>query len=59
MVIRDRPLCEDCLEQGLVRPTEELHHVVKIDDDRTKRLEETNVMALCAACHDKRTWRGE
>ena len=54
------PLCEDCLEQGLTTPAQEVHHIVK------KRLlpaeladKEENLMALCCACHDVRTARGE
>lgn len=58
-IIRERPLCEDCLDQGRVTPAEELHHMVKIKDDPSRRLDEDNARMLCGPCHDKRTARGE
>jgi 5-methylcytosine-specific restriction endonuclease McrA len=48
------PLCEDCLKQGKVTPSSEVHHIVPIAVDPTQRLTWTNLVALCNTCHDGR-----
>ena len=53
------PLCSDCLEEGRMTVTEEVHHVVKLRDAPHLRLVETNCMALCKTHHSKRTMKGE
>ncbi len=58
-IVQQRPICEDCLDQGQVRPTEELHHIQKIKDAPDRKLDPDNVRALCSRCHDARTARGE
>ena len=57
--IAEHPLCEDCLEKGIAKPTEEVHHKVKIKHDKSKRLDPENCRGLCGDCHDARTSRGE
>jgi len=58
-------LCQNCLKKGLVEPAVEVHHVKpltpdNIDDPRIT-LDESNLIALCAACHDEmhrtKRWR--
>lgn len=51
---RERPLCEDCLDRGVVRPSQECHHVVAINTDWHRRLDPNNVIALCKECHHRR-----
>lgn len=53
MVLRDRPVCEDC---GTA-PSKDLHHVQKRADAGPDC--EDNVLALCHSCHSRRTARGE
>jgi 5-methylcytosine-specific restriction endonuclease McrA len=48
------PLCEDCLKQGKVTPSSEVHHIVPIAVDQSQRLTWTNLVALCNTCHDGR-----
>lgn len=55
----DHVLCQDCLEQGLVRPATERHHMVKIKHAPELRLDPNNIRDLCGPCHDLRTARGE
>lgn len=31
--VREDPLCEECLKEGLVRQVEEVHHIIPIDID--------------------------
>jgi 5-methylcytosine-specific restriction protein A len=48
------PLCEDCLKEGKVTPSSEVHHIVPISDDPSLRLTWTNLVALCNNCHNVR-----
>ena len=56
---QEHPLCEKCLENGIVKETEEIHHITPIA--KGKDLAEMkglaynpdNLMALCKECHDK------
>lgn len=56
---RANPLCEKCLEEGLVRPAEDIHHKVSFMSvyDRNQRLhlafDYENLMSLCKHCHQK------
>ena len=52
--IRDRyvsqhPLCEQCLEHGILRPVEEVHHKIPLVEGGTH--EENNLISLCKECH--------
>src|SRR5690606_42121235 len=57
--LSDEPLCDDCQQKGIVTPAVDVHHVVKISDDPTMRLDRSNLMPLCKRCHSARTARGE
>lgn len=48
------PSCQDCGELAT-----EVHHIIKISVRPDLRLDEANCMALCRACHQRRTARGE
>lgn len=58
-MIRERPLCEDCLANGIVTPSTDLHHKAKVKDRPDLAYDSGNVMMLCDGCHTKRTARGE
>lgn len=51
------PLCQDCLEKGIVKQAEEVHHIKPIlsaKDDLemlTLALDPDNLRSLCADCH--------
>jgi len=47
----EKPLCERCLERGIVTAATEVHHIVPIDQAPWLRLEVSNLMCLCNACH--------
>jgi len=54
--IRDRkikanPLCEECLKNGVLKPAEEVHHIVPLADGGTS--ERSNLISLCRSCHMK------
>lgn len=48
------PLCEDCDEQGMVKPASEVHHIATIADAPERRLDWANLVALCTPCHHQR-----
>ena len=58
-MLAERPLCQDCEATGQTTAAAEVHHILKLRDNYDLRLEPTNVMCLCKACHSRRTARGE
>ena len=57
-VSRDGGLCRDCLQKGLYRPAEEVHHIEpltpqNISDPRIA-LSLDNLVSLCRECHKAR-----
>lgn len=51
----NHPVCEDCLEEGLIRKADVVDHIIEIKDDWTKRLDESNFRSLCHAHHNSKT----
>jgi 5-methylcytosine-specific restriction protein A len=58
-VLASNPLCADCLARGVLTSAADVHHVVKLRDAPGRRLDPTNVLALCGVCHSRRTGHGE
>lgn len=57
--ILEHPLCEDCLENGIIKPVEEVHHIRPILTGKDE-LEQAylaynadNLRSLCKECHHK------
>jgi 5-methylcytosine-specific restriction endonuclease McrA len=60
MVLNRQPLCKDCGCPLLDQPRKaHVHHKHKLRDAPEKRLDPDNLIAICDACHAKRTNRGE
>ena len=49
----------DCQAVDRVAAATEVHHRIKIRDNRAMKLEPANCMALCDSHHNERTARGE
>ncbi|MEG1520239.1 MAG: HNH endonuclease signature motif containing protein [Clostridia bacterium] len=47
-------LCEDCLKKGKKTLAMDVHHIVPIADDFSKRLDYNNLVCLCVSCHNLR-----
>lgn len=47
-------LCECCQRKGIAREGKEVHHIVPIETDWTRRLEFNNTILLCSDCHNER-----
>lgn len=43
---RDLYICQIC-----GKPANEVHHIIKIEEDEKKAFEETNLISLCHRCH--------
>lgn len=56
--IQYHPICESCLQDNKVKETEEVHHIIKWDDQQTEVLkyalftDEDNLLNLCSHCHN-------
>jgi 5-methylcytosine-specific restriction protein A len=70
--LSDHPLCVDCLNPdplstanafeppgSRVSAATDVHHIQKLRDRPELKYEESNLMALCSKCHDRRTAKGE
>ena len=56
---RDGGVCLVCLARGAAQTSDlEVHHIVPVKDDPDRLLDESNLITLCAACHE-RAERGE
>ena len=53
----NHPLCEDCKQQGIVKPALEVHHIVELKRGGTN--EDYNLQSLCKSCHSKHTRSGK
>ena len=46
-------LCENCLLKGIVKAGVDVHHLVEISKDWSKRLDYDNLVLLCKDCHNE------
>jgi 5-methylcytosine-specific restriction enzyme A len=58
-VLREQPLCEDCLAHDELTEATEVHHIKKRVDRPDLAFVRANVKSLCKRCHSKRTGLGE
>jgi len=49
------PWCADCDQAGIVTESTEVHHLQPIAEAPNRRLDPSNLMALCKSCHSRRT----
>jgi len=49
---KDEPLCVRCFASGKYTACVACHHIVKVKDDRSLRLERDNSLPVCSGCHD-------
>lgn len=49
--VKEHPLCEHCLEAGVIKPVQEVHHIVPLSLGGTN--DESNLVSLCRSCHMK------
>lgn len=51
-------LCECCKQRGDLTPADTVHHLVEIREDWHRRLERSNLLAVCRGCHESFHNRG-
>lgn len=49
---RDNYECQHCKKKGLVVRGTEVHHIIHLKDDFSRRLDNDNLITLCKACHN-------
>jgi 5-methylcytosine-specific restriction protein A len=54
-ILRRHPLCADCEAEGRWVRATEVHHIVPIAVDPSRRLDPTNLRPLCRGCHRRVT----
>ena len=48
---KEHPFCEECLKEGRLTKTEQIHHIKPLAEGGTH--DRDNLMALCTSCHAK------
>lgn len=54
----ENPLCQVCLERGIVKPSEQVHHKRKLSEHPELKYDPDNLAALCERCHSEITAKG-
>lgn len=55
--LQANPICEMCLDKGIIKPTEEIHHIKPILSGKDElemyelAYDFTNLISLCKSCH--------
>lgn len=50
---RDKYLCRECLRYGKQTPATTVHHIKHYEDFPELAYTDSNLISLCAACHNK------
>lgn len=65
-MVQKYPLCQDCLKEGRITPTQDVHHRLSpfqkgiTEEEKERRaFDEKNLMCLCRDCHIKEHHKGE
>ena len=48
----ERPLCQRCEENGILFPSQEVHHIRKAETHPHLAFDANNLRALCRPCHE-------
>ena len=51
--IKANPLCEECKDNGVLTPAQEVHHILALSKGGGN--EASNLMSLCKSCHSRKT----
>lgn len=59
-MVQKYPLCQMCLKEGRIKPTEDIHHKlspfqkgITAEEKERRAFSEDNLIALCRDCHIK------
>lgn len=51
--IKMDPLCEKCLDDGIIKMATTVHHIKELKKHRELGLTIANLMSICNSCHNK------
>jgi 5-methylcytosine-specific restriction protein A len=57
--LKRHPLCVECEVRGLLRPAQVVDHIIPHKGNKQLFWDRDNWQALCKACHDEKTAKGE
>lgn len=57
LIMAERPLCVDCLAEGLVKVGEAVDHIIPIEQRPDLRLDPNNLAVRCHSHHNSKTAR--
>jgi len=52
-LIRDKYLCQSCLENNRITQAQEVHHVLPVESHPELQLTLDNLQSLCRPCHEQ------
>lgn len=53
--LAEHPLCEQCRQDGVLTPAEQVHHILPLSQGGSN--DPANLMSLCVSCHSAITMR--
>ena len=53
--LRQHPLCEHCLKEGILNPATVVDHIIPHQGDMDKFWDTNNLQAMAKSCHDRKT----
>ncbi|EJF00900.1 HNH endonuclease [Liquorilactobacillus mali] len=53
--LENNPICVKCYEDGVIRKADVVDHVQEVKDNWSRRLDESNLQALCNSHHNTKT----
>lgn len=56
-MLRDNNVCVRCMQDGIYKSADMVDHVIPTLEDWERRLDQTNLMSLCFACHNTKTFK--
>lgn len=59
VLIRDKHLCQRCLDNKRITKADVVHHIKELKDYPELGLEESNLVSLCHKCHNNEHKKGK
>jgi 5-methylcytosine-specific restriction protein A len=53
ILARDNHLCQVCIRKGRLTPANTVHHIEHLQDNPDRALDESNLISICATCHNQ------
>ncbi|MFS1513639.1 HNH endonuclease [Chengkuizengella sp. SCS-71B] len=53
VLLRDNYLCQICIKQNKITPSDIVHHIEHLEDNPSRALDMDNLLSVCSSCHNK------